>query len=145
MAEFLGLGDCYVVYTDDGSIWCYGKTWREVKTALEDKAAKFAVWAKWNELAMNASKTQLLVSSKAGPAGGLSVRVGENEIACSATLELLGVAFDRKMSTAPDMDNMAKFARQRAVLIARLTNHVPKGLFLRQLACGLVHGKVGHA
>jgi hypothetical protein len=96
-------------------------------------------------LAMNASKTQLLVSSKAGPAGGLTVRVGENEIACSATLELLGVAFDRKMSTAPHMDNMAKFARQRAALIARLTNHMPKGRFLRQLACGLVHGKVGHA
>jgi hypothetical protein len=63
----------------------------------------------------------------------------------AAPPSLLGVAFDRKMSTAPHMDNMAKFARQRAALIARLTNHVPKGRFLRQLACGLVHGKVGHA
>jgi hypothetical protein len=121
------------------------RTWDDVRVALEDKAAKFAVWAKWNGLAMNAAKTQLLVSANAGPAGGLSVCVGENNIVCSNTLELLGIRYDRKMSAAPHVDDMAKSAKQRAGLVARLSHHLPRGRLLRQLASGLVFGKLNHA
>jgi hypothetical protein len=35
--------------------------------------------------------------------------------------------------------------RQRAAVIARLVNHVPRGRYLRQLAMGLVNGKLCHA
>jgi hypothetical protein len=35
--------------------------------------------------------------------------------------------------------------RQRAAVIARLVNHLPRGKYLRQLATGLVNGKLGHA
>jgi hypothetical protein len=121
------------------------KTWEDVKAVLEEKAEKFAVWARWNGLAMNAGKTQLLVSSNAGPTSGLTVRVGNNDIKCSETLELLGVGYDRKLSAAPHADNMIKAAKQRAALISRLANQIPRGRYLRQLAGGRVLGKTGHA
>jgi hypothetical protein len=35
--------------------------------------------------------------------------------------------------------------RQRATVIGRLANHLPRGKYLRQLATGLVNGKLGHA
>jgi hypothetical protein len=35
--------------------------------------------------------------------------------------------------------------KQRAAVIARLANHLPRGKCLRQLATGLVNGKLGHA
>jgi hypothetical protein len=35
--------------------------------------------------------------------------------------------------------------RQRAAVIARLVNHIPRGRYLRQLAMGLVNGKLCHA
>jgi hypothetical protein len=45
---------------------------------------------------MNAGKTQLLVSSNTGPTLGLTVRVGNVDIKCSETLELLGVESCRR-------------------------------------------------
>jgi ribonuclease P/MRP protein subunit RPP40 len=99
-------GEYYVVYADNTSIWQTDKTWEEVKSAFEEEAEKFAVWARWNGLAMNAGKTQLLVSSNADPTSGLTVRVGNDDINCSETLELLCVGYDRKLSAAPHADNM---------------------------------------
>jgi hypothetical protein len=40
---------------------------------------------------------------------------------------------------------MLTAVRQRAAVIARLSNHLRRGKYLRQLATGLVHGKLGHA
>jgi hypothetical protein len=146
MEYFLDIdGESYVVYADNSNLWQSASTWDDVRAALEDKAAKFAVWAKWNGLAMNAAKTQLLVSANAGPAGGLSVCVGENNIVCSNTLELLGVRYERKMSAVPHVDDMAKSAKQRAGLVARLSHHLPRGRLLCHLASGLVFGKLNHA
>jgi hypothetical protein len=34
--------------------------------------------------------------------------------------------------------------RQRASVIARLSNHLPRGAYLRQLSYGLVMGKFSH-
>jgi hypothetical protein len=35
--------------------------------------------------------------------------------------------------------------KQRASVVARLSNHLPRGEYLRQLSCGLVVGKFSHA
>jgi hypothetical protein len=146
MQDFVGVDENgNVVYADDSNLWEMADTWEAVKSGLELKAAKFAHWAKGNGLAMNAAKTQLLVTSNAGASAGLTVVVEGSNINCSKTLELLGVTYDRKLSTAPHVENMAKAARQRSALIARLAQHLPRGRFLRQLANGLVIGKLSHA
>jgi hypothetical protein len=46
------------------------------------------------------------------------------------TIELLGVCFDRKMSTAPSTRAMLVAVKQRAAVIARLANHLPGGKYL---------------
>jgi hypothetical protein len=61
------------------------------------------------------------------------------------TMELLGVTYDRNLTTTPHNANVAASARQKASLVARLGHHVPQGKFLRQLAIGLFGGKVSHA
>jgi hypothetical protein len=61
------------------------------------------------------------------------------------TIKLLGVSFDRKLTTKPHAQAMLVAVKQRAAVIARLVNHVPRGKYLRQLATGLVNGKLGHA
>jgi hypothetical protein len=63
----------------------------------------------------------------------------------SNEFELLGVKYDRQFLTAPHDAMVASAGRQRASLIARLTHHIPRGRYLKQLAAGLVLGKVGHA
>jgi hypothetical protein len=48
-------------------------------------------------------------------------------------------------TTSPHNTSVAKSARQRATLIARLAHHLPRGEYLRLLARGLVIGKISFA
>jgi hypothetical protein len=94
---------------------------------------------------MNVAKTQVLISAGSGRTADLSVNVDGVEIKAGETLELLGVRFDRKFATAPHVAHLAVVAKQRAAMISRLAHHLPQGAYLRQLAHGLVFGKIGHA
>jgi hypothetical protein len=194
MANALGIGnDENVVYADDTTIWQTGKTVAEVVDKLTGKAAKFAEWSRGSGLTMNASKTQLLLSSNAGSyqlgeqgtrigdglgrpgnGGGLpgkggcrpsngggqpgkgvdrlgkgdtyvAVMVDGKEVKASDSIELLGVSFDRKLTTKPHAKAMLIATKRRAAVISRLVNHIPRGAYLRQLATGLVNGKLCHA
>jgi hypothetical protein len=60
-------------------------------------------------------------------------------------MELLGVKFDHNFTTSPHDTSVAKSARQHAALIARLAHYLPRGEYLRQLARGLVIGKISFA
>jgi hypothetical protein len=123
----------------------YADTLPELKVKLDVLASKFTRWAKKNDLVLNASKTQLLVSSSGGSTDGFVVDVDGKEIKANPEFELLGVRYDRKLSTAPHDAAVAKAARGRASLIARLGHHLPRGDYLKQLARGLVLSKLQQA
>jgi hypothetical protein len=57
------------------------------------------------------------------------------------TIELLGVRYDRKLSTTPHIKALLAAVRQRASVVARLANHLPRGEYLQQPSYGLVVGK----
>jgi hypothetical protein len=134
-------------YADDTAIWAVGRSVDEVVQKLNALAHNFATYAKGNGLVLNASKTQLLFSASAGNVDDTVVEVDGAKISPANTLELLGVTFDRKFTTAPHMTKVAAAAKQRASLIKRLSYHIPPrgGEYIRQLALGLVHGKLSHA
>lgn len=134
-----------VTYADDSTVWCYADTADELKNKLEDLAARFSAWAAGNGLVMNAGKTQLIVSNSSKVPNDFNITVSGKVIKASDEFELLGVRFDRRLSTAPHDVMVAVAARQRASLISRLSRHLPKGRYLRQLATGLVQGKISHA
>jgi hypothetical protein len=94
---------------------------------------------------MNAGKTQLIISSNGKVPNNFTVNVGGRMIAASHEFELLGVKFDRRLTTAPHDAMVAAATKQRSSLIARLSHHLPRGTYLRQLAAGLVQGKISHA
>jgi hypothetical protein len=71
--------------------------------------------------------------------------VDGKEVKAEESIELLGVRFDRKLTTTPHARALLTAVRQRAAIIVRLSNHLPRGKYLRQLATGLVNGKLGHA
>jgi hypothetical protein len=76
--------------------------------------------------------------------GNVSVMVDRKMVKAEDSIELLGVCFDRKLTTKPHAQAMLVAVKQRAAIIARLVNHIPRGKYLRQLAMGLVNGKLGH-
>jgi hypothetical protein len=75
----------------------------------------------------------------------VSVVVNGKKVKAEDTIKLLGVSFDRKLTTKPHAKAMLVATKQRAAVIARLVNHIPRGRYLRQLAMGLVNGKLCHA
>jgi hypothetical protein len=133
-----------VIYADDINLWICGHNAEDVAAKLTEMATLVSSYARKNGLALNAGKTQLLFSKGAGKTPP-TVRVGDVDVVPGDTLELLGVTFDRALSTAPHDARVLTAARQRAALIARLGHHLPRGRYLRQLATGLFGGKIGHA
>jgi hypothetical protein len=146
MADYLGVRDDEnIVYADDSNVWQTGSTKEDVARKLAGKAALFVEYTRKMGLSMNASKTQLLFSSRAGDVTKTPVEVDGSVIYPVDTIELLGVRYDRKLSTAPHVKNLLASTKQRASIISRLANHLPRGEYLRQLSYGLVMGKFSHA
>jgi hypothetical protein len=73
------------------------------------------------------------------------MEVDRNTIKPSNTIELLGVAYDRKLLITPHVRSLLAAARQRVSVVARLANHLTRGTYLRQLSYRLVMGKFAHA
>jgi hypothetical protein len=146
MADFLGVKeDETIVYVDDSNVWQTGSNGEEVARKLAEKAALFVEYTRRMGLSMNAAKTHLLFSSHAGNVSETTVEVDGNHIHPSDVIELLGVRYDRKLSTTPYMKYLLAAVRQRASVVARLSNHLPRGAYLRQLSYRLVMGKFLHA
>jgi hypothetical protein len=122
-----------------------GKSVEEVIRKLTKKAARFVDYTCSMGFSMNASKTQMLLSANAGNVADISMMVDRNSISPSNSIELLGVRYDRKLSMAPHVRSLLAAVRQRASVVARLANHLPRGQYLRQLAYGLIVGKFSHA
>eukprot|EP00095_Tigriopus_kingsejongensis_P004280 maker-scaffold555_size137745-snap-gene-0.25 protein:Tk04280 transcript:maker-scaffold555_size137745-snap-gene-0.25-mRNA-1 annotation:"e3 ubiquitin-protein ligase mdm2 isoform x1" len=134
-------------YADDTSMWVIARDLSSVERTLNERGAAFARYATRNGLVLNASKTQLMIGGnvKAKDLACLRVVVGGIDVEPTSEMELLGVRFDAKFSTAPHDINVALAARRRAGLVARLSHHIPRGEYLSQLARGLVVGKLGYA
>jgi hypothetical protein len=146
MAARLGVRDGEnVVYANDSNVWQLGSNVEEVAKKLTAKALRFVDYTRSMGLTMNATKTQLLFLTNAGNVADVTLEVDGSTIKPTNTIELLGVCYDRKLSTTPHVRSLLAAMRQRASVIARLANHLPRGRYLRQLSYGLVMGKFAHA
>jgi hypothetical protein len=92
-----------------------GSNVEEVVRKLTEKAALFVDYTRSMGLSMNASKTQLLLSANAGNVANVTMTVDGNIITPSTTIKLLGVSYNRKLSTAPHVRSLLPVMRQRAL------------------------------
>jgi hypothetical protein len=136
-----------VGYADDVSIWVTTKDASKLKLLLEDKADAIARFARQNGLKLNAGKTQLMVATPKSKrkVNSLSVCIEGTSVEASEEVNLLGVKITADLSMASQSLAVAASARQRAGMVRRLTHYVPRGPYLKQLAYGLVMGKVAYA
>jgi hypothetical protein len=68
-----------------------------------------------------------------------------NAIHPGNVIELLGVRYDRKLTTTQHIKSLLAAVRQQASVVAQLANHLSRGAYLRHLSYGLVMGKFSHA
>jgi hypothetical protein len=144
LLDCLGVGEeSNLGYADDTMVWAIGNTVDVVREELQTLANQFVAYTKGNGLALNAGKTQLLVTGT--KADNLEIIMDGCLVKPSDTLELLGVKFDRSVTTRPYIEQMARDARHRAAYIVRLASHLPRGKRLQQLANSFLLGKLGYA
>ncbi|QQP39269.1 Uncharacterized protein FKW44_020095, partial [Caligus rogercresseyi] len=134
-------------YADDFFLWAVGDSLEGVGSLLESRADAFSRFAGGNGLVLNAAKTQLMIGGNAKKKDvlGFTINVGGVEVHPLDEIEFLGVKFDTAFTTVPHNINIAKAAAKRAALISRLAVHIPRGKYLRQLAKGLMIGKISYA
>jgi hypothetical protein len=146
MAGFLRVReDENIVYADDSNVWKTGNTREEVARKLAEKAALFVEYTRRMGLSMNAAKTQLLFLSRAGNVADTIVEVDGSVIYPGNVIELLGVKYARRLLTTPHVKALLADVRQRASVISRLANHLPRGEYMRLLSYSLVVGKFLYA
>jgi hypothetical protein len=98
-----------------------------VARKLTEKAALFVEYTRKMGLSMNAAKTQILFLSRAGNVSNTTVEVDGCTIYPGNVIELLGVKYDRRLSTGLHIKALLAAVRQRASVVARLANHLPCG------------------
>jgi hypothetical protein len=101
-------------------------------------------YTKTNGLALNRSKTQVMVGGKGKPPTTFTINVDGTEVKPVNSFDLLGITFDRSFTVRPYLHSLAMEARFRAGRVARLAQYLPRGQLLRQLGSGLLMGKVAH-
>jgi hypothetical protein len=134
--------ECNTGYADDTGAWQVGDSLEYVRSSLQKVAYRFAAYTKGNGLSLNAAKTQLLYNKRGSE---YTVVVDGSVITPSSSLELLGVRYDQQLTNRPYLKALVTAVRTRSSLVARLSHHLPRGPLLRQIATGLVEGKIGHA
>jgi hypothetical protein len=117
----------------------------EVVRKLSEKVAFFVEYTRSMGLSMNVAKTQLLLLTHAGNVSEVTVEVDGNTILPGNVIKLLGVRYDRKLTTTPHVKSLLGALSQRASFVTRLANHLPRGAYLQQLSYGLYMGKFSNA
>ena len=89
-----------IQYADDVTLVVTAETTEEAISKMNKALKEFQEFARGNRLAVEPSKTQLMVCTNRGKAkqGGVTCKIGECEIASTETIKILGVVLDDKLS-----------------------------------------------
>jgi hypothetical protein len=120
MADFLRVReDKTIVFAEDSNVWQTGSNVEEVARKLPEKVAVFVEYTRKKGLSMNSAKAQLLFWLLAVEVDGSINHPGD-------VIELLGVKYDRRLSTRLHIKALLATVRQRASVVSRLANHLPR-------------------
>jgi hypothetical protein len=131
-------------YADNTAVWVLAEDREEAHQELQRLVNVMVNYTKTNGLALNGSKTQVMVGGKGKPPPTFTINVDGKEVKPTNTFNLLGITFDRSFTVRPYLHSLAREARFRAGRVAQLAQHLPRGQLLRQLGSGLLMGKVAH-
>ena len=108
-------------YADDTTVHVKEKNLECLTPKLEMIGNNMIQYCNENELVINTKKTQILTSAKQE----IKVKVGQDIVASSKTISLLGLEYDENFSTTPYLKKLACEASTRAALIKRLSYGMP--------------------
>ncbi len=127
-------------YADDSTAWTAGRDPNDVALRLELAASRLVTYCDQTGLAINPEKTQVLWSTGSRP-----IVVDNVTVEGSSQMELLGMTLGKKLEFKPHLAKLVRDTKKVGFMINRLSHHLPPGPYLKQLATGLLNGKVAYA
>ena len=124
-------------YADDTTVYAKALNTKDLKEELEILACNMVSYCNSNGLILNSQKTQIITSTGTT----IKVKIGQDYVASSQSIKLLGIEYDSNFTTLPYLRSLARDAKTRSSLIKRLSFCMPQCL-LKPLAHGLVLGKI---
>ncbi len=134
----------YVSYADDLCAWSCGDSVETVRADLSVIANNVAEFSSANYLSLSAEKTQVLWSGLPQMSKEPEVSVGETLVKPSPCIELLGVVFDRNLSSNPFIRLQHRASAPILATVRRLSRYLPQA-HLAQVASALLVGKLSYA
>ena len=108
-------------YADDNTPFACKSRLDQVITQLEDDFCELSEWFRINCLTVNNDKCHLLVSNHISD---VHIKVGTNNITCSASEKFLGVTIDNTLKFDKHVSSLCKRANQKFHALARMSNYV---------------------
>ena len=110
-------------YADDNTTYANDKNVTELLNKLEKETNVLLEWFKVNEMKPNADKSHLLVLNNQVQA---SVKLGEEIIVSSPSVDLLGVKLEENLNFAEHITKLCKKGNQKLHALARISKFLSK-------------------
>jgi len=122
--------DCKtVMYADDTTLMCKGKTKQDIQNKLESCLFNIAKWFKANELTLNVDKTKLMICGtkcQLEKFNDVNVFYNNNVIERVSEFKYLGVKFDCCMTWSNHVDYLCSSIAKRIGIIKRVKHFMPR-------------------
>ena len=109
-------------YADDNTLYATENNVKSLLKTLELETNLLLDWFRINEMKPNEDKCHLLVISQEN----VSVTLGNENISCSATVELLGIKIDDKLNFNEHVSTLCKKGNQKLHALARISKYMSK-------------------
>ena len=108
------------IYADDNTLYSMSTTIENLLKTLESETTTILDWFRVNEMKPNDDKCHLIVCNK----DDLSVKLGNETIQSSDSVELLGITIDKNLNVTAHVSNLIKKGNQKLHALARISKYV---------------------
>ena len=109
-------------YADDNILYATENNVKSLLKTLELETNLLLDWFRINEMKPNEDKCHLLVINQEN----VSVTLGNGNISCSSTVELLGIKIDDKLNFNEHVSTLCKKGNQKLHALARISKYMSK-------------------
>ena len=109
-------------YADDNTLYATDKNVTSLLETLEIETNILLKWFRVNEMKPNEDKCHLLVINQEN----VSVNIGNENITCSSSVDLLGIKIDDKLNFNEHVSKLCKKGNQKLHALARISKYLSK-------------------
>jgi len=122
--------DHFISYADDSYVVVYGKTLDEVKEKITSVSKLHIKKLKLLGMKVNESKSEVVIFGKNQPVDA-DIYIGDVIVKSTATMKVLGITFDSKLTWEPHVTNLVKKCNAKLTVLRKLRHKFTVDQFMK--------------